>query len=198
MLVQALQRNRWILVLSLTGEVVASNVEDLGVLNQGPVLGLLQVVQVVVVGSAEVSAERAVVAGDDDAASAGGLLLVHAVLDTQTGGLDGIVQRGGVLVVADAAKVDDAVGGQNVLGATGRVLGSSAGDELGVEVVEEVLVEAEVLLLSEDGVVGLEVVLVQQGLVTDSLDVCDCDSVSNMFACFQQLEFSGDEGSSRV
>lgn len=159
--------------------MVASNVVDLGVLNEGPVLGLLQVVQVVVVGSAQVSAETAVVAGDDDAASAGGLLLVHAVLDTQASGLDGIVQRGSVLVVADAAKVDDAVGRQHVLGATGRVLGSTAGDELGVEVVEEVLVEAEVLFLGEDGVVGLEVVLLQQGLVTDGLDVCDCGSVSD-------------------
>lgn len=165
-------------VLILTGEVVASNVVDLGVLDESPVLGLLQVVQVVVVGSAEVSAETAVVAGDDNAASAGGLLLVDAVLDTQAGGLDGIVQGGGVLVVADAAEVDDAVGGQDILGATGGVLGSTAGDELGVEVVEEVLVEAEVLLLGEDGVVGLEVVLLQQGLVTDSLDVCDCGNVS--------------------
>jgi hypothetical protein len=40
-----------------------------------------------------------------------------------------------------------------------------------------------VLLLGEDGVVGLEVVLLQQGLVTDGLDVCDCDSVSDKFAC---------------
>lgn len=28
------------------------------------------------------------------------------------------------------------------------------------------------LLLGEDGIVGLEAVLVEQGLVTDSLDVC--------------------------
>lgn len=158
--------------------MVASNVVDVGVLNESPVLRLLQVVQVVVVGSAEVSAETAVVAGDDNAASAGGLLLVHAVLDTQASGLDGIAQSSSVLVVTDTAEVDDAVGGQDVLGATGRVLGSTAGDELGVEVVEEVLVEAEVLLFSEDGVVGLEVVLLQQGLVTDSLDVCDCGNVS--------------------
>lgn len=187
-------------VLILTGEVVASNVVDLGVLDESPVLGLLQVVQVVVVGSAEVSAETAVVAGDDDAASAGGLLLVDAVLDTQAGGLDGIVQGGGVLVVADAAEVDDAVGGQDVLGATGGVLGSTTGNELGVEVVEEVLVEAEVLLLGEDGVVGLEVVLLQQGLITDGLDVCDCGNVSDQLLAwvifaFGSFIFLGDEGS---
>lgn len=171
--------------------MVASNVEDVGVLNEGPVLGLLQVVQVEVVGSAEVSAETAVVAGDDDAASASGLRLVHAVLDTQAGGLDGIVQGGGVLVVAHAAKVDDAVGRQHVLGASGSVLGSTAGDELGVEVVEEVFIEAEVLFLGEDGVVGLEVVLLQQGLVTDGLDVCDGGGVSDKVACLGTNETRG-------
>jgi hypothetical protein len=167
--------------------VVASNVVDLGVLNEGPVLGLLQVVQVIVVGSTEVSAETAVVASDDNTASASGLGLINTVLDTQTGGLDGIVQSGGVLVVANTTKVDDAVGGQDVLGATGRVLGSTAGDELGVEVVEEVLVEAEVLLLGEDGVVGLEVVLLQESLVTDSLDVCGIATVSAMMLLIAYL-----------
>ncbi len=155
-----------------TGEVEATNVEDIGVLGKGPDLGLLQVVEVVVVGGAEVGAERAVVAGDNGAAAAGGLLGVDAVLDTKAGGLDGIVKGGGVLVIADAAKIDDAVGGEDVLGAAGAVLGGAAGDQLGLVVVEEVLVERDVLLLSQDGVVGLELVLVEELLVTDGLDVC--------------------------
>ena len=156
--------------------MVASDVVDLGVLHEGPDLGLLQVVEVIVVGGAEVGAERAVVAGDDDAAAARGVLVVDAVLDAEAGGLDGVAQDGGVLVVADAAEVDDAVGGQEVLGAAGRVLGGAAGDELGVVVVEEVLVDAELVGFGEDGVVCLEGVLVEQGLVADGLDVCwdDC------------------------
>lgn len=153
--------------------MVAADVEDLGVLNQGPDLGLLQVVQAVVVGSTEVSAETAVVASDDNTASAGRVSLIDTVLDTQAGGLDGILEDGSVLVVADTAEVDDAVGGQDVLGATGGVLRSAAGNELCVKVVEEVLVDGDLLLFGEDGVVGLEVVLVQQSLVADSLDVCD-------------------------
>lgn len=161
----------------LTGEVVAANVEDLGILNQGPDLGLLQVVQTVVVGSTEVSAETAVVAGDDNTASAGRVSLIDTVLDTQTGGLDGIPEDGSVLVVADTAEVDDAVGRQDVLGATGGVLRSTAGNEFCVKVVEEVLVDGDLLLFGEDGVVGLEAVLVQKSLVTDSLDVCDCNSM---------------------
>jgi hypothetical protein len=112
------------------------------------------------------------VAGDDDAAAAGGHGLLDAVLDAQAGGLDGVLEDGRVLVIADAADVDHAVGRQDVLGAAGRVLGGAAGDELGIEVVQEILVEGLVLLLGQDGVVGLEAVLVKQGLVAEGLDVC--------------------------
>ncbi len=150
----------------------ATNVEDIGVLGKSPDLGLLQVVKVVVVGGTEIGAEGAVVAGNDGAAAAGGVLGVDTVLDAEAGGLDGIVEGGGVLVVTDAAEVDDAVGGEDVLGATGAVLGGAAGNQLGLVVVEQVLVEGDVLLLGEDGVVGLELVLVEELLVTDSLDVC--------------------------
>lgn len=149
----------------------ATDVVHLGVLDELPDLGLLQVVQVVVVGSAEVGAQASVVAGDDGAATASLLLGVDAVLDAEASGLDGVVEDGRVLVVAGTADVDDAVGGQDVLGTSGAVLGSTAGDELGIVVVEEVLVEGDVLLLGEDGIVGLEAVLVEQGLVTNGLDV---------------------------
>lgn len=124
------------------------------------------------VGGTQIRAQTAVVAGDDGSAAARLLLGVDAVLDTQASGLDGIVQNGRVLVVTGAAEIDDAVGGEDVLRATGRVLRSAAGDELGVVVVEQVLVEGDVLLLGEDGVVFLEAVLVQQGLVADGLDIC--------------------------
>lgn len=155
-----------------TSEVEAANVVDVGIFSKSPDLGLLQVVEVVVVGGAEVSAEGAVEAGDDGAAAARGLLGVDTVLDAEAGGLDGIVEGGGVFVVANAAEVDNTVGGQNVLSAAGAVLGGAAGNQLGLVVVEEVLVEGDVLLLSEDGVVGLELVLVEQFLITESLDVC--------------------------
>jgi hypothetical protein len=131
----------------ITGEVEATNVVHPGVLHEAPDFRLLQVVDVIVVGSSEVSAETPVVASNDNttATSLDGLL--DAVLDTQTSGLDGIVQNGRVLVVTGATNVHDAVGRQHVLGATRRVLGSSASDELGVVVVEEVFVERLVLLL---------------------------------------------------
>jgi hypothetical protein len=51
-------------------------------------------------------------------------------------------------------------------------LGGTAGNELRVVVVQEVFVEGQVLLLGEDGVVGLQAVFVEEGIVTEGLDVC--------------------------
>lgn len=147
-------------MVELTSEVETSNVVDLGILDQAPDLGLLQVIQVIVVGGTQVGAQTAVVASDDGAAATSLLLGVNAVLDTQASGLDGLVQDGRVLVVTGTAEVDDAVRGQDVLGTTGGVLGSTASNQLGVVVVEEILEEGDVLLLGEDGIVGLEAVLV--------------------------------------
>jgi hypothetical protein len=151
--------------------VVPADIVGLGVLDEGPDVGALQVLQVVVVGGAQLSAHAAVVTGDDNAAAAGGDLGVDTVLDAQTGLLAGIAEDGGILVVADTAEVDDAVLGQDVLGTTGRVLGGAAGNQLGIVVVEEVLVEVLVLLLGQDGIVGLETVLLKQRLVAKALDV---------------------------
>lgn len=159
-------------VLVPTCEVVTTDVVHLGVLDQAPDLGLLQVVQAVVVGGSQVGAHAPVVAGDDDAAPPRGLAGLDAVLDAEAGLLDGVLEDGGVLVVANAAQVDDAVVRQQVLGATGRVLGGTAGDQLRFEVVEQVLVDALVLLLGQDGVVGLEAVLGKELIIADGLDVC--------------------------
>lgn len=156
----------------LTGEVETADVEDIGVLGESPDLGLLQVVEVIVVGSVKGGAERPVVAGDDGAAPAGRGLGVDAVLDPQANGLNGITEDSGILIIADAAEVDDAVGGEDVLGSAGGVLGSAAGEELGVVVVQEVLVDGEVLILGEDSVVGLEAVLLKKSIVAEGLDVC--------------------------
>lgn len=158
--------------------MVTSNVVDLGVLNEAPDLGLLQVVKVVVVSGTEVSAETAVVAGDDNTTAAGGLLLVDTVLDTETSGLDGIVQDSSVLVITDTTEVDDAVVRQDVLGTTGGVLSGTTSNQLSLEIGEEVFVERLVVVLSEDGIVGLEIILGKQLVVTDSLDVWDKLSVA--------------------
>lgn len=151
--------------------MVATDIDDLGALSERPDLGLLQMLEVVVVRGVERGAERPVVAGDDDTTPSSGNLGVNAVLDAEADIADSVVQNGGVLVVTDTTDIDDAVGGQHVLGAAGRVLGRTASDQLGVVVVQEVLIEREVRLLGEDGVVGLEVVLGQEGLIAGGLDV---------------------------
>lgn len=153
------------------GKVVATDIVDLCVLDEGPDLGLLQVLKVVVVGGTKLSAHGAVVAGNDNTATAGVDLGVDTVLDAETSLLDSIVEDGGVLVVTDTTEVDDAVGREEVLSTAGGVLGSTTSNQLSIVVLEEVLEEALVLLLSEDGVVGLEAVLLEESLVTEGLNV---------------------------
>lgn len=155
----------------LTSEVVATDVVVLGALDQLPDVLSLQVLEVVVVGSTQVGAETAVVAGDDDTAASGGHLGVDAVLDAEADLLDGVAEGGGVLVVANTAEVDDAVGGQDVLGTAGGVLGGTTGNQLGVVVAQQVLVDRNVLLLGQDGIVVLKAIFLEESLVTDSLDI---------------------------
>lgn len=156
----------------LTSEVVTTNVVNLGILNELPDFGGLQVLKIVLVGSTEISAQASVVAGNDNTATASGLLGVNTVLDSETSSLDCIAEDGGVLVVTNTTKVNDAVIRQHVLGTTGGVLGSTTGNQLGLIVVEEVLIDGNVLGgIGKNGVVGLELVLVEQFLVANGLDV---------------------------
>lgn len=140
------------------GEVVATDVDELGLLDQGPDLWLLQVLHLVVVGSSKVGDHGSVVTSNNDTAAAGLLLWIDTVLDTKTGLLVGLLQDVGILVVTDAAKVDDGVVWEDILGTAGGVLGGSASNELGVELLE-IIVETEMLLLSENGIILLQVVL---------------------------------------
>jgi hypothetical protein len=154
-----------------TGKVVSTDVVELSRLDQLPDVITLQVLEIVVVRSTEIGAQTAVVASNDDTTLAGGNLGVDTVLDAEADLLDGVLQDGGVLVITDTAQVDDGVGGQDVLGAAGRVLGGTTGDELGVEVGQQVLVQGRVLLLGQDSVVGLEVILGQERLGANCLDI---------------------------
>ena len=92
-----------------------TDVEELGLLDEGPDVGLLQVLELVLVGSSKVSAHAAVVASDDDTALARGLRLVDTVLGVDTSLLTGLLQDVTVLVLADTANVDNRVVGKKVL-----------------------------------------------------------------------------------
>lgn len=117
------------------GQVVATDKVVGGSLDELPDLGRLQVLEIVVVGGAQVGDHGAVVVGDDNSTAAGGLLGVDAVLNSETGLLDCIVQDCGILVVTDTAEEDSAVGWKQVLGSSSSVLGTTSGNEFGGVVV---------------------------------------------------------------
>lgn len=99
-------------------KVVATNEVCLALLDDVPVL--LQVVELVAVGSSKVSDQAAVVASDNDTAAASGLLLIDTVADLKASLLGGIREDVGVLVLANAAEVDDGLGREDVLGLSQR------------------------------------------------------------------------------
>lgn len=135
------------------GKVVATNEVCLALLDNVPVL--LKVVKLVAVGSSKVSAQAAVVASDNDTATTSGLGLVDTVADLKASLLGGIGEDVGVLVLADAAEVDDRLGREDVLrselerclaevgacaaylSASGGVLGGTTGSEDSLAVLED-------------------------------------------------------------
>lgn len=149
-------------------QVETTNVVDLGILDLLPDVVLLQMLKLVVVGSGKICAERAVVASDDDTTATSGGLLVVEVLGLDTGLLADVLEGLAVLVLADAANVEDRLGGQDVLGTTGGVLCSTSSDEDSLVVLDQVLVETHVLLrVCENGIVGLEAILLEELLITE-------------------------------
>jgi hypothetical protein len=97
-------------------QVVTTDVVDLGLLNQRPDLGLLEVLNLVLVGSSEVGAHAAVVASDDNTTLTGGLGLVDTVLGVDTGLLTSLLEDLTVLVLTDATDVDNGLLREHVLG----------------------------------------------------------------------------------
>lgn len=163
--------------------MVAADVVELGVLNEVPDPGALQMIEVVVVRGRQIRAQRAVVAGNNHTAAARGVRRVDAVLDAQADLLDGVAQDVRVLVVADAAEVHDFLVAQNVRGAARRVLRRAARDQLRVVVVQQLVVQGNVLRRRQDRVVRLQVVLLEEVLGADRLDVC---SSATEGACVSQ------------
>ena len=105
--------------------MVSAHVENRSGLDQRPYLGLLQVIQGVEIGGAEVGNHAAVLVvgtSDEDGATARRRLGVDTVLDAEANLVVAVAQRGSVLVVTHTADKNDAVGRQHVLGPASRVL----------------------------------------------------------------------------
>jgi hypothetical protein len=87
--------------------MVATNIVNLSLLDQGPHMGLLEMLRLVFVGGGKVSDHATVVAGDDYTTFSSRLDIVHAVFSVHAGLFAGVGQDVGVLVFTDAANVDD-------------------------------------------------------------------------------------------
>ena len=97
-------------------QVVTTDVVDLGLLNQRPDLGLLEVLNLVLVGSSEVGAHTAVVTSDDNTTLTGRLGLIDTVLGVDTGLLASPLEDLTVLVLTDTTDVDNGLLREHVLG----------------------------------------------------------------------------------
>ena len=95
--------------------MVTADIIHLGLLNEFPDLGGLQVGEFVLVCGVQGGDHAAVVAGDDDAAAAGGVGGVYEVLGPEPGGGAGGAEGFGIFVLADAADIEDGIGGKDVL-----------------------------------------------------------------------------------
>lgn len=85
--------------------MVTANIVHLSLVNQGPDMWLLQVLQFVLVRSSKMGAEASLVACDNDTAAAGGLRFVNTILCSQAGLVAGFLENICVLVLADAADI---------------------------------------------------------------------------------------------
>ena len=85
--------------------------------------------------------------------------------------LTGFLEEIAIFVAANAANINDVIWGKHVLRAAGGILCRSTGNQFGVVVLQELFVDAHVLLLGENSIVGLEAVLGQERGIAEALDV---------------------------
>ena len=96
-------------------QVESSDIKELGVFDLFPDFWLLQMVQLVLVGSRKIRTQRAVVSGDDDTAASSRCLVVVTVFGLDTGFLADLFELSTILVTANASNVDGRVGREDVL-----------------------------------------------------------------------------------
>lgn len=147
-------------------EMETTDVENLGLLDKLPVLGLQKMLGLVVVGSSEISDERTVGTVDQGSALTGGDVIVNEVVGVDTSNFVSLEQLLGELVLTNGTKVDNRVLRKNVLSTTGSVLSSTTGNEGNIGELDNLIKDGEVLILDENSIVLLKVILVKVLLVT--------------------------------
>lgn len=145
----------------------ATNVKNLGLFNELPVLGLLEVLKLVVVGSGKVGDKRTVSTVNQCSTLASGNFIVNEVVGVDTSNIIGLKQLLGKLVLTDGAKVDYRLLRENVLSTTGSILGSTTSNESNIRQLNDLIKDGKMLVFDENGVIFLEVILVKVLLVTE-------------------------------
>ena len=92
------------------GQMVPADEVHFSLLHQFPDLGRLQMRDLILVGSGQMRAHGAIMAGDDDPATAGGLVGRDEILGADAGFFILGPQGRGVLVGTDAADVEGGIG----------------------------------------------------------------------------------------
>lgn len=144
------------------GEEETGGVVDLGGGNN--LLGdvSLEVGRLEVVSGREVSDEGALPLLHEDGAGAGGGLLVNVVVSEHAVRGGGLLELLAKLVLPDGSHESGLAGlAHHPLGNADGVLGRAAGNVLGRVILNELVVDWHVLLLSEDGGIQLHLVLVE-------------------------------------
>lgn len=97
-------------------QVVSPNVENIGVLNEGPDLLGLEMLKLVVVGGTKVSDHGSIVTSDDDSALSGGDSLLDTVLGMDTApNATGLGELVGIGVFANTTDVDSGFWWEDIL-----------------------------------------------------------------------------------
>jgi len=138
-----------------------------------------------VVGGRQISAERSVGAGDQNGTGSRGHVLLHLVVNIQSGGLRLFLQDIGVPILADAAEEHSHPGlSKNPLGNSQRILHGSASQKLSLVAFDQLPVDGHVSVLGKDRIILVHRVLLQEvqwnngGDVQQRVAASDQDSFS--------------------
>lgn len=167
----------------------ATDEVDLGFFDQVPDMRLLQVLNLIVIGSSKVSAQTTIVARDYDTTNTRWLFLVDAIFCVNTSLFANVPEQLAILVFADAADVGNRVGWKDILdyrrkriyqntldqrhysavsylSTTSCVLRRTTSNADCLGVLSKVFKQTHVLLLGKDCVIGLQAIFLKKGVIT--------------------------------
>lgn len=148
------------------GEEKSGNVIKRGTFHNFPLSLLLEMIDLVGVGGGEVGDQRTMVASDENSTGTGGNLGVGLVLNVHTVALDTFSHLGGEFIVTNCADEGGRIGElKHPLRDTDGVLSGTTSDEFRLVGRNQFRVQRLVLVLGENGIVLIQLILLEQGRV---------------------------------